>query len=251
MVTRSVSPPRALCLDLDETVLNNHGVHDAAILRTAEEVATTQPGLESTGLVEAYNQVVGTYGAEVEGSWDGGGLDGASFTLEAWRRALRACDCADESVVGRAAQMHERLAREGYRLFDDVHDLLEAARAAGLPLGLITNGPSDTQRTKVGALGIEPWFRTVVISGEVGVAKPETAIFEAALRGLGVEREGAWHVGDNLGTDVAGANAAGLTSVWLNRRGALRAASYPEPDVEIRSLSELIPLLAGTGAKKG
>lgn len=246
-----MSPPRALCLDLDETLLNNHGVHDSAIARTSEAIVATLAGLDGTGLTSAYNQVVETYAAEVEGSWDGGSLDGASFTLEAWRRALRACDCADESVVGRAAQMHERLAREGYRLFDDVHDLLEAARAAGVPLAIITNGPSDTQRTKVAALGIEPWFRTVVISGEVGVAKPETAIFEAALRGLGVEEQGAWHVGDNLGTDVAGANAAGLTSVWLNRRGALRAASHPEPDVEIRSLSELIPLLAGTGAGNG
>ncbi len=87
---------------------------------------------------------------------------------------------------------------------------------------------------------MEPWFRTVVISGEVGLRKPDSAIFALALRRLG-EREGVWHVGDNLATDVAGAKAAGLTGVWLNRTGALREKGDPEPDVEIRSLSRADP----------
>ncbi len=68
-----------------------------------------------------------------------------------------------------------------------------------------------------GVLGIEQMFDVVVISGEVGVAKPDASVFAFALHKLGVEKENAWHVGDSLRTDVAGALGAGLTAVWLNR----------------------------------
>ena len=114
---------------------------------------------------------------------------------------------------------------------------------AHVPLALITNGASDTQRDKINALGIGHLFNSVVISGEVGVAKPDPRIFELALDRLAAKKEAAWHVGDSLASDVAGANAAGLTSVWLNRTGALRTEVDAEPDFEIRSLSDLFALL--------
>lgn len=70
---------------------------------------------------------------------------------------------------------------------------------------LITNGASDTQRNTLRILGIEEKFDTIVISGEVAIAKPYPSVFVLALQKLGVEPENAWHVGDSLGTDVAGA----------------------------------------------
>jgi HAD-hyrolase-like len=48
-----------------------------------------------------------------------------------------------------------------------------------------------------------------------------------------------WHVGDSLATDVAGAVAVGIRSVWLNRTGRQLAPSDPRPDSEITSLREL------------
>ena len=246
----SVRPPRALCLDLDDTLLDS-GPQQEAIVRTCREVAAVHAELDGLRLVEANGKVWESYWPEIGDRWTLGALDSASVSLEAWRRTLRTCGCTDESVAARAAQMHARLEREAYRLFDDVHEFVAAARGAELPLALITNGHPDMQRSKLGDLGMEPWFRTVVISGEVGLAKPDTAIFALALSGLGVEREGVWHVGDNLATDVAGAQAAGLTGVWINRTGALHAEGDREPDVEIRSLSELIPLLAAAGGRTG
>lgn len=243
----SLPPPRALCLDLDETLLNNDGVHSDAIALTSQAIVGSQPGMSGTRLIGTYHTIVTNYGAEVEGKWDGGDLDAASFTLESWRRALSACGCTDEAVARRAAALHYRLAEAGYRLFEDAHEFLEAAREAGLPLALITNGPTDLQRSKVHALGISDWFEVVAISGEVGVAKPDARIFEHVLRGLGVANDDAWHVGDNLATDVAGARAAGLTAVWINRTGAPRRESDPGPNLEIASLSELTPLLTDTG----
>jgi putative hydrolase of the HAD superfamily len=143
-----------------------------------------------------------------------------------------------------ALQTHLQLASENHRLFDDVEGLFADARQAGVPLALITNGASDTQRDKLNVLGIEPRFAAVVVSAEVGMAKPDPAIFDFALAELGVGRDNAWHVGDSLKADVAGAKAAGLGAVWLNRTGAIRGESQPEPDLEVSSLSGLLAMIA-------
>ena len=68
--------------------------------------------------------------------------------------------------------------------------------------------------------------------------------FRQVLDELGVEAAEAWHVGDNVKTDVAGALSAGLTAVWLNRRGARIGPNEPTPHHYIASLAEL-PLLLG------
>ena len=240
---RSVRSPRALFLDLDDTLLDN-SLHPEAIVRTCVEIAASHPGLDGALLVEANREVWDAYWPEVEDKWTLGILDGASVGLEAWHRTLQQCGCSDESVVQRATQTHDRLARAAYRLFDDVHEVLAPMAGAHVPLALITNGAADTQRAKLAALGIEHWFDAVVVSAEIGIAKPDAAIFELALDSLAVEREAVWHVGDSLTTDVAGGRGAGLTAVWLNRTGVPRTRDEPEPDLEIRSLLELIPLLS-------
>lgn len=125
--------------------------------------------------------------------------------------------------------------------------MLSSLQKANIRLGLITNGASDTQRLKLKALGIEPYFTTVVVSGELGMAKPDPRVFASALKQLELEPAAACHVGDNLTTDVAGANAAGLVSVWINRHGVRRKTDDPEPDVELTILSGLCDLFGFGG----
>jgi len=193
-------------------------------------------------LLQANGEVWRLYWPEVEDEWTLGGLDGTSVSREAWRRTLASCGCDDESLAGLAQETHGRHARGTYRLFDDAVELLTLLEGR-LPLALITNGASDTQRDKLRVLGIEDQFHAVVISGEVGLLKPDASIFNLALDRLGVSPESVWHAGDNLMTDVAGAKAAGLTAVWLNRSGVVRQEGDPEPDYEIASLASLSSLL--------
>ena len=237
-----MSRPRALFLDLDETLVDR--LDPSVISQTCAAIASLYPELDEARLAAANREVWDAYWPEVEHRWTLGELDGAAVSLEAWRRALRKCGCTDASVAEHTARIFRQQSCAAYRLFDDTHDLVAAAKGARIPLALITNGASDTQRDKLAALGIGHWFDTVVISGEVGLAKPDPRIFEVAVEALAVERDAVWHVGDSLSSDVAGARATGLTAVWLNRSGLARAADDPEPDIEIRSLSELIPLLS-------
>ena len=80
------------------------------------------------------------------------------------------------------------------------------------------------------------------ISGDLGVAKPETGIFTAAQEKLGLAPEELCFVGDSYGHDMTGAKNAGWTAVWFNHRGH-QATGEVRPDYEVHSERELIALL--------
>ena len=97
---------------------------------------------------------------------------------------------------------------------DDTWTTLRALRAAGKKLGVITNGETKWQRTKLEALGMGDVFDVVLVSEAEGVSKPDSRIFRRALDACGVAAHEAMFVGDHPEIDVAAAKAAGLTAVW-------------------------------------
>ncbi|HYN97733.1 MAG TPA: HAD family hydrolase [Pilimelia sp.] len=227
--------PSALLLDLDETLLDNSGIPEA-VAATCDAVAAAVTGLDARHLRRANTDAWQSYWPHVERSCWLGQLDGFAASREAWRRTLHACGCTDEAVVQFAFERHQRHSRDAYRLFADAADLLAQVAGGPVRLGLVTNGPADLQRDKLRCLGLDDVFDTVVISGEIGAAKPDPAPFLLALRRLAVQPSDAWHVGDSLASDVAGARAAGMLAVWLNRHNAQTDAAAV-PDVEVASLS--------------
>jgi putative hydrolase of the HAD superfamily len=235
-----VSDLRAVCFDLDDTLRDSSGTREA-LLRTCERLGVLT-GLDPADLLACNSRVWPPLWVEVEDAWTLGGMSGEAVTTEAWRQTLEACGYASSETALQAAAIHLEEVFGVQRLFDDAKSLLDAIDPE-LRLAVITNGASDTQRAVLRALGIEDQFRAVIVSGEVGVAKPDPHIFELALNALGVSAEQAWHVGDNPFVDVAGARAAGLTAVWLNRAGITPSYGAPEPDMEVRSLVELLPHL--------
>ena len=93
---------------------------------------------------------------------------------------------------------------------DTLSTLAETAR-----LGLITNGPSWTQRAKIEQFRLARWFPKMIVSGEFGYDKPDPRIYQAMLDALGVGAEDAIMVGDNPEADIRGAHAAGMRAVWV------------------------------------
>jgi len=102
------------------------------------------------------------------------------------------------------------------RLFDDAVPALEALRGLGLGLGVLSNfGPH--LREVLQNLGLMPFFDFVVVSAEVGLAKPDPRIFELVVDQAGVPRQRILYVGDHVGDDVEGARGAGLSAVLIDR----------------------------------
>ncbi len=128
-----------------------------------------------------------------------------------------------------------------YRLFDDVRPCLDAL--AGMRIGVVSNSDGPHQRAKLAAVGLADAFEVVVVSGDVGHAKPDPWIFTEACRRLDLPPAAVVYVGDRLDVDAQAAAAAGLHGVWLDRTGGGPAPADVPSITTLTALPELLASL--------
>ncbi len=239
---------RAVLFDLDGTLMD----HDAArVAGLQAHLAGRLPELEARELER---------------------LDGEWRRLEALHYDEYASGrCSfQEQRRRRAYGMHEALGRElesdaaadewfaaylghyrgAWSAFEDAIPALDALVTVNdeIKLAVVTNGEGEPQRAKLAAIGLAERFALVIASGEVGVSKPDRAIFLLACERLGVEPANAAHVGDRLDLDANGAARAGLRGIWLDRPGASAPAPPTAPTAGVARISTLRELSRALGA---
>lgn len=129
-------------------------------------------------------------------------------------------------------------------LIDGALELVEGLRVDHR-IAIITNGISDVQRSRLARSPLASAVEHIVISEEVGAAKPHPAIFDAAMARWGnPDRREVLVIGDSLSSDIAGGVAAGIDTCWFNPGGRRLGEGEPIATYEIRQLRELLPLLA-------
>jgi putative hydrolase of the HAD superfamily len=130
-----------------------------------------------------------------------------------------------------------------FTAFPDAAPALRALRGRGLRLVVASNWDCSLPDF-LDAAGLAPLLDATVESATVGAAKPSPDLFRAALAEVGSPPERALHVGDSPANDVAGAVAAGIRAVLLDRDGA----APPGPEMaRIRGLDELPALVDRVG----
>ena len=248
-------------LDLDETLIHDQASTRAACRATladasaqrgfdpeqaAAAVAAAAARLWADSPTQPYCQRIGI--SPWEGMWAtfaiGDDLDtvalrtfAPAYRRLAWRTGLGAVGVHDEDLV---AELAERFVWErGCRQipFSESVGVMSALRRAGHSLVLVTNGDRDLQRRKLVASGLLPLLDGVVISGVLGIGKPEPAIFAHALGLVGARPEDAVMVGDSPHRDIAGAVASGIRAVWVDR-----GAEAEKPAGAWHMLQDLRPL---------
>ena len=129
---------------------------------------------------------------------------------------------------------------DSWRLFPETREVLEALKARGKKLCVISNWDSRLYKLCEG-LQIDHYFEFILISAVFGASKPNPRIFEEALRRAGVGPERAIHIGDSIEDDVHGARRAGMKSVLIDRHQRRRAdpGSFEQVTV-IHDLRELL-----------
>lgn len=106
-------------------------------------------------------------------------------------------------------------------------------------LGIITNGFTELQQLRLERTGLTHYFEFIVISEDVGVAKPHPAIFEHALTMMGnPDRKRVLMVGDNPDSDILGGMNVGFDTCWLNSDNRTTPA-HITPSHQVASLNEL------------
>ncbi|MGI9272844.1 MAG: YjjG family noncanonical pyrimidine nucleotidase [Woeseiaceae bacterium] len=110
-------------------------------------------------------------------------------------------------------------------------------------LGMVTNGLSEVQRTRIERLGLDDYFDAIAISAEIGAAKPGTEIFDIVFESMKrPTKKSAVMVGDNLSADIQGGVNFGIATCWYNPHSrSVNAAD--SINHEIRELQELKDLV--------
>ena len=124
--------------------------------------------------------------------------------------------------------------------------LLEDVQEARIPAAIVTNGGSAMQGRKIDASGLRGLVDAVVISEELGVAKPDPRIFERAMAKIGAVAADSLFVGDNPEADILGAKGVGMRAAWL-RRGREWAYDDQRPDYVLDDISEVRELVLADG----
>ncbi|MGB1217337.1 MAG: YjjG family noncanonical pyrimidine nucleotidase [Saprospiraceae bacterium] len=128
-------------------------------------------------------------------------------------------------------------------MLDGAVELLETLKDK-TNLAIITNGLKECQRARMDRLEITDYFKTIVVSDEIGVAKPQAGFFDFAFKECNFpDKKKVLVVGDSLGSDIKGGNDYGLDTCWINPKRKNNTSEYL-PNFEIASVKELLPLLS-------
>jgi HAD superfamily hydrolase (TIGR01549 family) len=218
-----------LIFDLDDTIFDQ-----ITYLEGAFAAAAAECGEECAGrLTRAMVQVTAELGSSCGRIFD-----------EALRREALA---VEEPTLKRMVQSFRTFQPEGLSCFPGVLEMLDDL-SRRWPLGLVTDGPVETQVAKVKGLGIERFFSTIIYSDSIGgraTRKPSAAPYLAALEKLGAGPHRALYVGDNPTKDFIGARALGMRTVRVltGEYRALAAEPGYEAELVLPSLTDLAGLL--------
>jgi putative hydrolase of the HAD superfamily len=236
--------PRAMLIDMDDTILSAYARPEIAWNIVATEFAGELGPLSP-------QQVAGAIVDSARGFWAAAGAEWRLKLAEARHEVVRDAFAALATAGGAALpdDLAIRLADRftAYRdeqmfVFPGAHEAIDALKAHGVKLALVTNGAADAQRAKVERFALTHRFDHIQIEGEHGFGKPEERAYRHAMDALGVTAQETWMVGDNLEWEVEVPQRFGIYAVWIDVHGdGLPEGSTVKPDRIIRSLTELLP----------
>jgi putative hydrolase of the HAD superfamily len=236
--------PRAMLIDLDDTILSAYGRPDLAWNKVAAEFASELAPLPPQQVAAAIGDSGRKFWATAAPEWR---LKLAEARHEVVRNGFSALAAAGHGLL--AADLAIRLADRftAYReeqmfVYPGAHDAIDALKTLGVKLALVTNGAAGIQRAKVERFALTHRFDHIQIEGEHGFGKPDERAYLHAMQTLGVTAPETWMIGDNLEWEVEVPQRLGIYAIWIDVHGeGLPADSAVKPDRIIRSLTELLP----------
>ena len=228
----------AIFFDLDETLID----YRAAERRGLEAVCSRLGIDPSEELFEIYR-------AENSRLWrmvETGEITPAELRAVRFERFIEQAGISASVSAAEMSEVYLRAFAESDVLINGARDLLEYVGSLGrIKTAVATNGFGDTQRRRLEVTGLNRYFDALVISGELGLKKPDRAFFRTAFSRLGIEDPGRCvMIGDNLISDMQGGKAAGMITCWYNPESSENTDHREHVDYEIGELSELKPILS-------
>ncbi|WP_406515119.1 HAD family hydrolase [Streptomyces sp. NBC_00873] len=226
-------PIRAVLWDIDDTIFDYTGADRVGMRKHLEQEGLPDEYGSAEEALVAWRAITDTHWARFaagETDFQGQRRDRVREFLS---RALT--DAEADDWFARHVAHYEA----AWSLFPDAVPALDLL-ANHYRHAVLSNSSIHNQDRKLRTLGVRERFEAVVCAVELGVSKPEAGAFHAACEALGLEPQDVVYVGDHPDIDAAGAVAAGLKGIWLDRGGR---GGRPELE-RITGLDELPGLLA-------
>jgi putative hydrolase of the HAD superfamily len=231
--------PRALLLDLDDTILDDSSLVDDCWAQACASRADRLGDAQTAALVESIRRTSEWYWSDPERHRQGR-LSLDATRCEVVRLALAEIGLDDRPLAQEIGGEYARRRDVGMTPLPQAIDTVRWLRHAGCRLALLTNGGGPAQWAKIKRFGLAELFDIVLVEGDVGYGKPDPRIYVEALRALDAPPADAWMVGDNLEWDVVAPQKLGIRGIWIDARSAgLPVNSLAKPDRIIRALREL------------
>lgn len=217
--------PRLVLFDLDDTLCDHEGSLRLRLRLAFNAAFDGAPPHEIDQIIEQ-------------------SIEHSVFGTDHFADLLAPHGVTDQERIQAAIDMYVHDRYLGLSLFEEVIDVIDALRRQ-VTIGMITNGPSKIQRDKIARLGVGSLFPFILVSEEEDLWKPDPRIFQRAMERGDASPGETIYIGDNPGHDIAGARAAGVTSVWINR-SRYPWPGGPPPDFEIDSLRQILTIFGFT-----
>jgi putative hydrolase of the HAD superfamily len=239
--------PRAILFDLDDTLISPH-LHRTIFWRDAFTEVWRQTHGDGADLPDDLEDMVQGIDESAKHFWSDperhrtGRLDLSTARFEILNGGLNKPNRFHKDLLWAIAERCGALMFERTSLYPDAIKTLEALKAEGIDLALITNGASDAQRAKINRFELEPHFLHIQIEGEAGIGKPEPEAYHQAMAALGTGPKDCWIVGDNLEWEVAAPQRLGIYAIWRDPRGngVLPGDTAVTPDRVVTKLTDLL-----------
>ena len=237
--------PRAMLIDMDDTILSAYGRPDLAWNNVTAEFAAEFGPLLPQQVAAAVLDAGRKFWASAEAEWRLKLAEARHVVVRDGFAALAASGqpALSLDLATRLADRFTAYREEQMFIFPGAHDAIDALKLLGVKLALVTNGAAGTQRAKVERFALTHRFDHIQIEGEHGFGKPEERAYQHAMQALGVTAADTWMIGDNLEWEIVVPQRLGIYAIWMDAHGeGLPADSLVKPDRIIRSLSELLPV---------
>jgi putative hydrolase of the HAD superfamily len=236
--------PRAMLIDMDDTILSAYGRPEIAWNIVATEFENEFAPLPPREIATAILTAARKFWSTADAVWRLKLEEARQIVVKDGFAALAASGKAGLSteLAVRIADRFTAYREEEMFVFPGAHDAIDALKALGVKLALVTNGGALTQRAKVERFALTHRFDHIQIEGEHGFGKPEERAYLHAMDALGVKARDTWMIGDNLEWEVVAPQRLGIYAIWMDTHGeGLPPGSLIKPDRIIRSLTELLP----------
>ena len=227
-----------LFLDFDDTLYDTYGNAVIALRETFDDFHLEQYFNDPQVFYDAY------WAANIDlwSRYSKGEITRDFLIVERFRRPLS---------VGDGLPVTEKLCLEMSDVFLDhcsnkpgvvegAHELMDYLKQKGYRMHMTSNGFHEVQYKKLAACGLKDYFDTIILSEDAGVNKPSPQYFDYAFKVSGAHKETTLMIGDNLQTDIMGANNVGIDTILFNR---WNVEPSPIPTHTVMTLKEIKEIL--------